>query len=297
MNRLEVLWIQIAPAVFVVFWSTGFIGAKYGLPNAEPLTFLAIRFLLAGGILAVVAVLFRSPWPATWRDAGHYAVVGLLIQGVYLGAVFYAIWLGVEAGVSSLIVSLQPLVVAALAGLVLGERVTRLQWLGLVLGFAGVTLVVWQKLQLGLGTPAGIALVVFGLAGISAGTLYQKRFGQGMNMVTGNLIQFAAGAAVMLVLAFALETREVNWTPAFAFTMAWLVVVLSLGTFTLLYLMIRRGAASRVASLFFLVPASTATIAYFMFGETFGPLSILGIIVSTTGVALANTRPKEIANP
>ncbi len=278
------------PAVFVFLWSTGFIGAKLGLPYAEPMTFLALRFAIVAALLLPVALIMGAPWPKSWREVGHIAVMGLLMHGLYLGAVFASIHFGVEAGVSALIVSLQPLLVAVAAGPFLGERIRVLQWLGLVLGVAGVMLVVWQKLAQGVGTPFGMALSVVGLVALAAGTLYQKRFGGAMDLRSGNVIQYLAAAAFCGLLALAFEEREIVWSGAFVFALAWLIVVLSLGAISLLYLMIRRGAASRVSSLFFLVPPVTALIAYLLFGETFGALGLAGLAVASAGVALVNLK-------
>lgn len=288
----ERIWLRAMPGLFVVLWSTGFVGAKYGLPYAEPLTFLAIRFALVAVILAAAAVVFRMPWPRTGRLAGHAAVAGLLLHGVYLGGVFAAIAHGVEAGVAALIAGIQPLVVAALAGTVLKERVTGLQWFGLVLGLVGVTMVVWQKLTLGVGSATGFALAFLALLAIAAGTLYQKRFCQGMNLVTGNAIQFGVAAVAVYAAALGVETREVAWTGEFIFALLWLALVLSIGAISLLYLLIRRGEAARVSSLFFLVPAVTAVMAYAMFGETFGVVALVGMAVASVGVGFATYRPR-----
>ena len=280
----------LMPAVFVFLWSTGFIGAKLGLPYAEPMTFLAIRFAIASALLLLIALIFRAPWPRSWGAVGHIAVMGLLMHGAYLGAVFASISFGVEAGVSALIVSMQPLLVAVAAGPLLGERITRLQWLGLLLGVIGVVLVVWRKLELGIGTPEGMALSGIGLIALAAGTLYQKRFGGDMDLRSGNVIQYIAAGLFCAIFAFVFEERAVVWSGEFVFAMSWLVLVLSLGAITLLYLLIRRGAASSVSSLFFLTPPVTAVIAYFLFGETFGMLSLIGMAVAVVGVALVNLK-------
>jgi drug/metabolite transporter (DMT)-like permease len=286
------LWLAAMPGVFVVLWATGFIGAKFGLPYAEPFTFLALRFVLVATLLAVLAVAMRAPWPRRPRELGHLVAAGLLLHGVYLGGVFSSIHHGVDAGVSALIVGIQPVLVAAAAGPVLGERVTRLQWLGLLLGLAGVGLVVWNKLGLGTGTLLGHGLSVVALLGMTAGTLYQKKYCTGMDLRSGNVVQFAAGAVAMLALAWPLETMHVEWTGRFVFALAWLCLVLSLGAITLLYLLIRRGAAARVASLFYMVPPVTALIAYFLFGETLHPVALGGMGCVAVGVALVNVRAR-----
>ena len=278
------------PAVFVFLWSTGFIGAKFGLPYAEPLTFLALRFAIVLGLLLALIAATGAPWPRDPRQIAHIAVAGLLVHATYLGGVFASISQGVDAGVSALIVGVQPVLTAMLAGPLLGERVTARQWTGLALGTAGVGLVVWRKLGLGEGAPFGMALSVVGLVGIAAGTLYQKRFCAGMDLRTGSLVQFAASLALLAPLALLLETNEVRWTGEFIFAMFWMTLVMSLGAITLLMLLIRRGEASRVASLFFLVPPTTALIAWPLFGETLGPIALLGMALAAVGVALVNLR-------
>ncbi len=287
-NAPGLFWGVAMPVVFVFLWSTGFLGAKYGLPYAEPMTFLFIRYGLAVLVFLVVVVVTRAPWPGSWKEAAHISVSGFLLQVVYLGGVFYAIALGVEAGVTALIVNLQPLIVAALAGALLGERVSARQWSGLALGIIGVALVVWQKLAAGIGTPLGVGLTVVGLAGFAGATLYQKRNCADMPLRSGNLIQATVAAVSTGLFALALETGAVTWSTEFVLAVVWLALVLSVGTFTLLWMLILRGAASRVASYFFLVPAVTALIAWPMFGETFGPIALAGMALTMAGVALVN---------
>ena len=256
------------PALFVVLWSTGFIGARLGLPHAEPLTFLSLRYVLAAGLLVLVSVASRAPWPRRLTEVAHFAVAGLLVHGVYLGGVFLGISLGVEAGVSTLIVGLQPLLIAALAGVLLGERVAPRQWLGLVLGLCGVTLVLAGKFDETPGSLLGSIACVAALIGITSGTLYQKRFCAGIDLRTCSVVQFTASGLATAPLAFWFEDMHVQWDAEFVFALLWLVLVLSLGAVSLLYVLIRRGAASQVASLFFLVPPCTALIAWPLFGET-----------------------------
>ena len=279
-------WIAAMPGVFVLLWSTGFIGAKLGMPHAEPFTFLLLRFAILTVLLTAAGLALRAPWPATWAEAGRVALVGLLVHGAYLGGVFFAISRGVPAGVAALIVGLQPLLTAVGAGPYLGEKVTRRQWLGLVIGLAGVALVVWTKLSLDVGHLTGLVGTGVALVGITVGTLYQKRHGAGMDLRTGAAIQFAAATGPMLLLAVVFETMVVAWTAEFVFALAWLVIVLSVGAMTLLLVMIRRGQASRVASLFYLVPPVTALIAFFLFGETLGPTALAGMLLAVVGVAL-----------
>jgi len=285
--------IAAMPGVFVLLWSTGFIGAKFGLPYAEPMTFLVLRFAVVTVLLCIFAGLTRAPWPKSRAEAGHIAVAGLLLQAVYLGGVFASIFHGVPAGISALIVGIQPLLVAAAAGPVLGERVTPRQWLGLTLGLGGVILVVWTKLDLGVGTLWGYALSVIALVGITVGTLYQKRYCPAIDLRSGTAIQFAATTVALTPLALLFETRQVQWTGEFIFALGWLCIVLSLGAITLLFILIRRGAAAKVSSLFFLVPPCTALVAWPLFGEQLSPLALAGMAATMAGVALVNIGPKK----
>lgn len=278
-------WEAAAPALFVVLWSTGFIGAKYGLPYAEPLTFLLWRFIAATVLLLALSLALRAPWPRTRRATLHIVVAGLLVHGGYLGGVFGAIHLGVSAGAIALIAGLQPVLTAIAAGPLLGERVRPRQWAGLVLGVVGVTLVVWHRLR-GGAEPAGYALALLALLSITAGTLYQKRFCAHMDLRSGSVIQFGAAAVAMALLAPWLETMAVQWTPSFIFALAWLVLVLSLGAISLLFYLIRHGEAARVTSMFYLVPPVTALMALAMFDERLTALMLAGMLLAVVGVAL-----------
>lgn len=280
------LWTAAAPAVFVLLWSTGFIGARLGLPHAEPFIFLFIRFAILAALLTGVGLLWRAPWPKNWRQAGHLAVIGVFIHAGFQGGVFMSIAVGVPAAVTALIVSMQPLLTAVAAGPYLGEKVGPRQWSGLVIGFIGVALVVGDDLTLEGGYADGVLFSLIGLIGITFGTLYQKRHGGDMDLRTGSAIQFIAAGAVALILTLTFEQGRVVWTGDFIFALSWLVVVLSIGAISLLYLLIRRGAASRVASLFYLVPPVVAVEAYLLFGETLSLWDGAGMLVATAAVAL-----------
>lgn len=282
------VWFAAMPGILVVLWSTGFIGAKFGLPYAEPATFLAYRCTLVAAILVVVAVLTRAPWPKSAKTYFHLIVVGLLLQAVNLGCVFFAINLGVDASVSALINGLQPVLVAIIAISILGERTSVRQWLGFALGLGGVAMVVWRKLELGVGTPLGMSLSVCALLGLSIGVIYQKKFCEEMDLRTGTAVQTAAAAAAMWIVSAWLETGVIDWTGEFIFAFVWLTLVLSLGAIILLLYLIRHGQAARVSSLFFLVPPVAAIFSYFMFNESFGPVAMIGMIVAVIGVALVN---------
>ncbi|MEW5890711.1 MAG: DMT family transporter [Pseudomonadota bacterium] len=282
--------LKLVPGFFVLLWSTGFIGAKLGLPYAEPLTFLLVRFAVVIAILLAMALALARPWPRQPRQYLHMAVAGTLLHGGYLSGVFCAIGQGMSAGVVALIVGVQPLLTAMLSGSLVGEQVTRRQWLGLVLGFGGVALVVWQKLEWsGLGL-AGLAFAVMALLSITLGTLYQKRFCSDLDLWTGSVVQFAAAAAVVLPFALRFEAMEIRWSGPFLFALGWLVLVLSLGAISLLHILIRRGAATRVSALFYLTPPTTAVMAFLVFGERLSALAVLGMAVTAAGVALAVAR-------
>ena len=286
MNRAEVA-ARLAAPLFVVLWSTGFIGAKLGLPHAGPMTFLALRFALVTAALGLWVWLARAPWP-TLGQARDQAAVGVLLHGVYLGGVFVAISLGTEAGLAALIGGLQPVATTLIARQVLGERLVGVQWLGMALGFAGVGLVVQQKLGAGIGDWRGVALCGLALVAIAAGSVLQKTRGADTPLRSGTVVQFAAAGVVTAVLALAFDDLSVDWTAEFVFALGWLVVVLSLGAISLLIWLIRRGAASNVASLFFLVPPCTALIAWALFGETMGPVALAGVAVTALGVWMVN---------
>lgn len=276
------------PGLFVLLWATGFIGAKLGMPYAPPLKFLLWRFVAVIALMTLIAVATRAPWPRGGKIV-HVAVAGVLLQAGYLGGVFCAIDLGMSAGLSALIVGTQP-ILTALAGSAIGERVSARQWLGLMLGFGGVGMVVWNKLGFaGFGLDA-VACSVGALASITAGTLYQKRYCGAQDLRTQSVVQFVAASLVLLPLSLAFETRPVVWAPPLLFALAWLVLVLSLGATTLLLILIRRGAATTVSSLMYLVPPVTALIAWLLFGERFPPLALLGMVVAVAGVALVVRR-------
>lgn len=280
----------IAPMLFVLLWSTGFIGSKLGLPYAEPLTFLLLRFAFVLALLVPAALVLKSRWPENPAQAGHLAVAGLLLHGGYLGGVFSAIDAGAPAGIVSLIVGMQPLLTAAAAGTFLGERVTRRQWVGLALGLAGVAMTVSDKTAWQAPTPAAMTAAIVALLSITAGTLYQKRHGASAGLAASSVIQFAAAGALLLPIALATESMAVRWTAQFIFALGWLVLVLSIGAITLLYLLLRRGEAARVSTLFYATPPTTAVMAWYLFGEWLGPLAWAGMGLAAAAIWLAMRR-------
>jgi drug/metabolite transporter (DMT)-like permease len=273
------------PFFFVFLWSTGFIGAKYGLPYAEPLSFLLTRYGCVIALMTVIVLVTRAPWPKEPRQWLHIGVSGVLVHAVYLGGVFIAIKHGLPAGVTALVVGMQPLLTAFGAGWLLGEKVSGRQWGGLALGFVGVGLVVSGKFgDAGLGTMLLPALVA--LLGITAGTLYQKRFCASFDLRTGSLIQFVPSAIVTAIAITLFGDFQVEWTGDFAFALGWLVLVLSIGAISLLNLLIRSGSAVNVASLFYLTPLSTALIAWLIFGEKLTLIAAFGMLLAVSGVYL-----------
>lgn len=285
-------WINFAPAAFVGLWATGFIGGKLGLPYAEPLTFLLIRFIAVLLILVPIAYFMKAPWPARRVDYIHTAIAGLLLHAGYLGGVFSAIHHGMSAGVVALIVGLQPVLTAILAALWFKDKVTRIQWIGLTLGFIGVALVVSGKSNLGQADTASYVLALVALLSITFGTLYQKRYCPNLNLLSGTAIQFAACALLYLLLAPSLETMQVQWTGQFIFALSWLVIVLSIASIMLLYVLIRSGAATRVTSLFYMVPPATAVMAWLIFGESMTGWALVGMAICGLGVLLVVRQPK-----
>jgi drug/metabolite transporter (DMT)-like permease len=276
-----------APAMFVLLWSTGFIGAKFGLPYIEPFTFLALRMAFVVVLHLVIVWLWRVPWP-TAVEARHSAVIGLLVHGTYLGGVFVAIAQGVPAGISALIPGLQPILMSTIANRWLGERVSAVQWAGLALGLIGVAFVLHDRSMIGSGTVLGWTASFASLIGITLGTLYQKRHSGGIDWRSGNLVQYAAAGLLFTVIAFTFETRKIEWTGEFIFALAWLVLVMSFGAVGLMYWLIRRSSAARFGSLLYLVPAVTAAMAYVLFGERLDAISIAGMVICAVGVFIVS---------
>lgn len=281
-------WLGLAPAVFLLLWSGGFAFLKMGLAHAEPLTFLALRYAVVLAALLPLAAVLRPAWPsgaAAWR---HLAVIGVLIQGLYFALSYLALDLGLTAGGLAILVSLQPIVVAVLAPRLAGERVGGRRWAGLVLGLTGAALVIGARSAVASTSALGVLSAVGALSAMTAGTLYEKRFGTNHHPVTANLVQCAVGLAVVLPAALALEEPRVDWTADLLVSLAYLVVGNSLVSITLLLAMIRHGEVSRVSALFFLVPPTAALIAYVVLGETLPAAAWLGMALAAGGVALAN---------
>jgi drug/metabolite transporter (DMT)-like permease len=281
---------RAAPAVFVVLWSTGFIATKYVLHSAEPLTYLSIRMALVVGLMAVIAAIARPRWPDR-AGIAHSVVAGILVHGFYLGGTAVAISHSIPAGLSALIPGLQPILTSTIANRWLGERVTPLQWSGLLLGLAGVVLILHDRPMSG---EAGWGWLASGvsLVSITLGTLYQRRYCGQIDWRAGNLVQYIAVTVFFGAGAWLFETNVVHWTAEFVLALAWLAVVLSIGSIGLLYWLIRRSAATSVASLFYLVPAVTAVMAYALFGERLDNIAIAGMVACAAAVFVVNRRAR-----
>lgn len=274
------------PAVFVLIWSTGFVVARFGMPHAPPLTFLGWRFSLSVAAFALWVAVSRAVWPRGRAQWVHLAVTGVLMHAGYLGGVWAAVKGGLGAGTTALVVGLQPVLTALwLSSRAGAQRVGVQQWVGLGLGLGGLVLVVWHKLGVGEVTPVNLALAVFGLLCITAGTLYQKRWVQPCDVRTASAVQLAAAALVCTLLSL-FEPGRMDWHPELIGAMVWSVLALSLGASSLLYLLIQRGAATTVTSLMYLVPPCTAVLAWWLFGEALGATVLAGTALTAAGVAL-----------
>jgi drug/metabolite transporter (DMT)-like permease len=279
---------RAAPAIFVVLWSTGFVATKYVLRDAEPLTYLAVRMAIVVVLMAIIVAVARPRWPDR-SGIAHSVVAGLLVHGFYLGGTSIAIAHSIPAGLSALIPGLQPILTSTLANRWLGERVAPLQWIGLLLGLGGVVLILHERPMSG---DAGWGWLASGvsLISITLGTLYQRRYCGKIDWRAGNLVQFIAVLIFFSVAAEIFENRVVHWTSEFMLAVTWQAVVLSIGSIGLLYWLIRRSAATSVASLFYLVPAVTAAMAYVLFGERLDAVAIAGMVACAAAVFLVNRR-------
>ena len=293
------------PWLFVPIWSTGFIVARLGMPHAPPLTFLAMRFALSAVCFVAWLGLSRAAWPRSRAQFFHLAVVGTLMHAGYLGGVWAAVKHGIGAGTVALLVGLQPVLTALWFSVLSAsnksgsaERASNglgaLQWAGLILGFGGLVLVVWRKLGAGELNAFNLGLALFALVSITAGSLYQKRFVVACDVRTASLVQLLAALLVSAPLAL-FETEAVHWHSQLVAALAWSVLGLTLGGSSLLFLLLQRGASTQVASLMFLVPPTTALMAWLIFGETLSPLMLLGMVLTVVGVACVMRPPAVVS--
>ena len=292
MNQTESAptWVlRLAPWGFVFLWSTGFIGARLGLPDAPPLQFLLWRFLLVLLIMLPLAIRARAPFPDA-KGFLHIAIAGILLQGGYLSGVFISISLGLSPGLAALIVGLQPLLTAC-CGRWIGERPGTRQWWGLVIGFIGVSLALSHRTSTAGLNISSLGFILMALLSITLGTLYQKRNSGQYDWRSQSVIQFSAAGLILLPPALWWEPEGIRWTPSFVFALLWLVLVLSCGAIPLLFFLLRRGATTSVSSLMYLTPPTTSLIAWILFDDALGPYTLLGMLISAVGVAWASSKP------
>jgi len=293
MHSLGSRLVPVVPFIFVLLWSTGFIGAKYALPYIEPFYLLFIRMVLTIGVFLLLCLWFRVTWPDR-RQSLHQMVTGVLVHGCYLGGVFAAIKWDMPAGVTAIVVVLQPLLTALLGWQWLGERLRPVQWAGLLLGLLGVGMVLGSGIEQGefnLSWPPLLA-VIGALLAISVGTLYQKRYGGGVNLLAGSFWQYVSTAVLMAILAWSFETRDVVWDTQLIWALVWLVFGLSVTAILLLMYMIREGEAARVASYFYLVPPMATLEAWLLFDEQLSAIALVGVLIAVSGVYLVLKKPR-----
>lgn len=276
------------PLIFLILWSSGYVAGRLGLAHTGPLTLLSLRFALAAVVLALIALASAAPWPRGWRAWGHLAVVGLLMQVLHFAGIYLGLHWGLSAGVAGLLIGLMPLATALGAQLWLGEHLGRRQGLALLAGLAGVGLVMLGKPLQGAGGWAPYMAGLLGLAGLVAGTLYQKRFCSQMDLRSGSAVQLGVSAAAVAALAGPLEGFALQVHPELLFSVLWLGLVNAIGAFSLMFLMIRRGQASAVARLFFLVPGVSALMGFVLLGERLPGLALAGFVLSALAVAVGS---------
>jgi drug/metabolite transporter (DMT)-like permease len=275
---------------FVIVWGAGFLATKVGLQHAAPFTFLALRYAFGLACLAPLIAILRPAWPRSPGEVIHLLVAGLLMHAVQLGGSHYSQYLGLSAGATALVMAAQPLLTAAIAWRWLGERLAPAQWLGVLVGLAGVGLVVWHKMDVRALTPGGLAAVGIALAGVTAGTLYQRAFCRHANLWSGAFLQFAVSLAVLAPLAVAVEDFRIEWSWQLPVSIAFLVILASILGVNALHTLMRRGQATRVTSLLYLTPIIAVALEFLMFGERPSALTLAGIAVACAGVALVSAR-------
>ena len=287
---------KFAPGLFVLLWSTGFIGVKYGVPYAPPFYFLAIRMAIAALLLFIAISFLRKSQPITRSIIWPSTMIGLTLHGSYLGGCFFAVSRGMPAGVAALIVSLQPVLVSLFAAKYLNEPLSARAVFGLILGLIGLVVVLLPRISTTATNTISLVAIgasAIGLLGGTAGTILQKKYGGVIPTLAGTSIQYAATAVVLLTLALIFEKPEIQWTAKFVGALTWLVLALSFGAILLLFFLLSHGSAASVSSLYYLVPAATAIEAYFFFDEHISPVSLLGTLITVVGVWLVVSKQKE----
>lgn len=274
------------PLLFVLLWSTGFVGAKYGLPYADPFIFLALRVAIAAVLLALIAVIWRAPIRLSAKHIAQSGLIGIALHGAYLGGVFYAISHGVSAGVAAVITSLQPVLVSVLGVRILGEKLSQRAIFGLFIGLGGVILVLSKSFSSATFSLAGICAAFIALLGSTSATLMQKKFGTSIPLLAGTSYQYLAAGLLLLLASLATGEYSIQWDSHFIAALIWLVLVLSVGAVLILLWLLSHSSASTVSSLFYLVPPATAIEAYFLFNEELTTSGYVGIAAVALGVWL-----------
>lgn len=290
MSNDQPAWLTFAPGIFLVMWSTGYVGAKFGLGYIEPMTFLALRFACVVTIMAVLFAIIRPPLPKSRAEWAHLAIVGFLLQAMYFGMCYMSFNAGLSVGTLALILAMQPIIVGLVAPRWNGETVGWRRWAGLALGLAGAVIVITARSEIAAPSAIGFVFAALALIGITGGALWEKRFGVSHHPVTANLVGFSAGLIGVTPFMIAFETMEIVWTWQLIASLSYLIVASSLIAVGLLLAMIRAGEVSKVSALFFLVPPMAAAVAWVVLGEVMPPLAWLGMVVAGLGVFMATNK-------
>lgn len=293
-NSKESRMVFILSALFILLYGSGFVGAKLGFPFAKPLVFLVWRFGISTVLLLLLSFIMKAAWPNTWKQVGHIAVSGFFLVALFSIGTWESMDLGVPPAISALIIALQPMMVALISYFFFKNSIDKSQWAGLILGLLGVVLVVGEQASFDKTYLVGILMSFIGLLGLTVGNLYQKKFCTTMNIFTGGVIQSVSSGILCLLLALCFEPFVVHWTGQFVFAMFWMCVVVSLGAISFLYILLRKGESHKVASLFYLIPAVTALISYFVFHTTLDVIQLIGMAIAMLGVCLVNFKFSKI---
>src|SRR3990167_3201563 len=289
-DRVLVLTLSI---LFIILYGSGFVGAKLGFPFARPLVFLVLRFLISTILLLLIAFFTKAAWPKSCKQVGHIAVSGVFLVCIFSIGTWISMDMGVPPAISALIIALQPLAFAVASHFILKRYVSKMQWIGFILGLIGVALVVGEKASFNSTYLVGVIMSFIGLLGLTVGNLYQKHFCSHMNIFTGGVIQSVVSGTICFILAYFFEPFKVQWTGQFIFALLWMCMIVSLGAISFLYILLRKGESHKVASIFYLVPAVTAIISYFVFKTTLDFYEIMGMLVVMIGVGMVNIKFKK----
>ncbi|WP_461534852.1 DMT family transporter [Spongorhabdus nitratireducens] len=277
----------ILSLLFITLYGSGFVATQFGIPYADPLSFLTYRFSITAIILVVICLLFRVRWPGSFREVFHISIAGMLIVGTFSIGVFISIDLGTSAATSSLIISFQPLIASLLSFLVLQTTISKQQWVGLFMGLLGVSFIVFNNL--GIDNLSGILMSILGLLGLALGSVYQKKFCSNMNVFSGGVIHTCVSAAMCYTIAMFYDGSYTDWQPAFIFSLLWMAVIVSIGALSILYILIRQLEISQVSSLFYLIPVSSVMLSVILLDESLDTNELIGILITSMAVFMVNS--------